>query len=62
LVGMLRDFVNKGIPKGLFMGLHKKLFKDYIGNYLNKFDLDERVLKFLHRTYNKDYKNLSLTS
>ncbi len=44
------------------MGLHKKLFKDYIGNYLNKFDLDERVLKFLHRIYHKDYKNLSLTS
>jgi hypothetical protein len=44
------------------MGLHKKLFKDNIGSYLIKFDLDERVPRFLHRTYHKDYKNLSLTS
>jgi hypothetical protein len=26
------------------------LFKDYIGSYLSKFDLDERVPRVLHRT------------
>jgi hypothetical protein len=47
---MPRDFVSKGIPRGLLMGLHKSLFKDYIGSYLSKFDLNERVPRVLHRT------------
>jgi hypothetical protein len=33
------------------MGLHKRLFKDYIGSYLSKFDLDERVPSVLHKGY-----------
>jgi len=52
---MPRDFVSKGIPRGLLMGLHKRLFKDYIGSYLSKFDLDEKVLNVLHKTYHKGY-------
>jgi hypothetical protein len=53
LVGMPEDFVSNGICKGLLMGLQKRLFKDYIGSYLSKFDLDERVPRVLHRTYHK---------
>jgi hypothetical protein len=37
------------------MGLHKRLFKDYIRSYLSKFDLDEKVPSVLHRTYHKSY-------
>jgi hypothetical protein len=37
------------------MGLHKRLFKHYIGSYLSRFDLDERVPRVLHRTYHKGY-------
>jgi hypothetical protein len=55
LVRMPKDFVSKAISRGLLMGLHNRLFKDYIGSYLSKFDLDERVLKVLHRTYHKGY-------
>ncbi len=28
-----------------------RLFKDYIGSYLSKFDLDERVPSVLHKGY-----------
>jgi hypothetical protein len=52
---MLKDFVSKGIFRGLLMGLQNRLFKDYIGSYLNKFDLDERVPKVLHGIYHKGY-------
>jgi hypothetical protein len=52
---MSREFVSKGIPRGLLMGLHKRLFKDYIGNYLSKFDLDDKVPRILHKTYHKGY-------
>jgi hypothetical protein len=31
LVGMLREFVSKRIPRRLLMSLHKKLFEGYIG-------------------------------
>jgi hypothetical protein len=55
LVEMLRDFVSKGIPRGLLMDLHKRLFKDYIGSYLSKFYLHEKVPRVLHRTYHNDY-------
>jgi len=51
---MPRDFASKDTPRGLLMGLHKRLFKDYIRSYLSKFDLDERVLKVLHKPYHKD--------
>jgi hypothetical protein len=37
------------------MGLHNRLFKNYIWSYLNKFDLNERVPKVLHRIYHKGY-------
>ncbi len=55
---MLREFVSKRIPRGLLMGLHKKLFEDYIGSYSSKFDLVERLQGVLHRAYlsvNKSY-------
>jgi hypothetical protein len=52
---MPRGFASKGIPRVLFMGLCKRLFKDYIGSYLSKFDLDERVPRVLHRAYHKGY-------
>ncbi len=52
---MSKDCVSKGIPRGLIMGLHKRLFKDYIESYLSKFDLHERVPKVLHRTYHNGY-------
>ncbi len=55
LVGMPRDFVSNGIPRGLLTCLHKKLFKDYIGSYLGKFDLDQRVPRVPHKTYHKGY-------
>jgi hypothetical protein len=29
------------------MGLHKRLFKDYIGTYLHKFDLGEGLPRVL---------------
>jgi hypothetical protein len=51
---MPKDFASKDTPRGLLMGLHKRLFKDYIRSYLSKFDSDERVPKVLHKPYHKD--------
>jgi hypothetical protein len=44
------------------MGLHKRLCKDYIGTYLNKFDLNEGLPRVLHRTYLSVYKNYQSAS
>ncbi len=52
---MPKDFVSKGIFRGLLMGLQNRLFKDYLRIYLSKFDLDERVPRVLHRTCHKGY-------
>ncbi len=52
---MSKDFVSKGIFRGLLMGLHKRLFKDYIERYLSKVDLHERLPKVLHTTYHNGY-------
>jgi hypothetical protein len=52
---MLKDFVSKGIPRELLMGLHKMLFKDCKWSYLSKLDLDEKVFRVLHKTSHKDY-------
>jgi hypothetical protein len=42
---------------GLLMGLHKKLFDDYIRSYLSKFDFGERLPRVLHRAYLSVYKS-----